>query len=75
MRLAIKDLLKRLEEENLPSSRQWLANMISSGKIVLPTYKHTDRTPHYNLTPEIIEEIVDDLKKKGEYIYAEKENV
>lgn len=73
-RKGVKELMERLDEAGLPSSRSWLLNMIRSKQIVLPTFKHTQKV-RYNLTDEVIDQVIADLKKKGSYHYNEKAKV
>lgn len=73
-RIGVKDLLIRLDEAGLPSSRGWLLNMLKSGKIVLPRVKYTTAV-RYDLTEDVIAQLIEDLKKKGSYIYKEAKNI
>lgn len=63
---SLTSLIERLEEEGLPSSHAWLQNQLKSGRIALPKHKHANR---YALTDEVIEDVIESLKKKGSYEY------
>ena len=66
-------LIERLEEDKeLPSSRGWVNKMIAEGKLVLPKFKHANR---YDLTDEIIDKVIADLKKKGNYHYQKEKDL
>jgi len=61
----IRRLSERLADEGLPSTRIWIYKMIKKGKLTLP--KHAFSNSRYAFTEDIISDIVNSLKTKGEW--------